>query len=82
MNKNPTNGELAIMLENLKTSIEGLHLKVDSSIEFKHKSEEDIKKIPNLEKDIERAKGTIAFLKWIGLGGIASIILGVVNTIK
>lgn len=82
MNNEPTTGEIGIKLQYIQDSIEKLHHKVDSSIEFKNKSEDEIKKIPILERDIERAKGTIAFLKWIGLGGIVSIFLSIANTIK
>lgn len=86
---NPTNGELAIMIENLTKLVEGVHSKQDYTngkvstlLEFKSKSEKDIGKIEGMEKDIQQAKGTINFLKWIGATGLIGILTAVVNSMK
>jgi hypothetical protein len=88
-NDNPTNKELAIILEYLKGSLEDLHKKADYTngnvrmlLEYKAGTQEDVKKIQGMEKDIQQAKGAINLLKVIGITGIAGIITGVVNTWK
>jgi len=87
--KEPTNGELSIILDNLVSSVNKLHDKVDYTngnvrvlLEYKAGTEKDVAKIDGLEKDIEQAKGTIGFLKWVGLSGLVGILASLVNTMK
>ncbi len=87
--KEPTNGELSIMLENLVKSLDSLHQKADYTngnvrmlLEYKAGIQKDVEKIPSLVEDIQQAKGTIGFLKWVGFTGLVGIITAVVNTMK
>lgn len=87
--KEQTTAEIAITLKYIQQSLDDLHKKADytngkvaSLIEFQFRSEKDIAKIENMEKQIDQAKGTISFLKWIGLSGLVGIIGSLISTMS
>ena len=62
--KQPTNGELAIMLNNLEKGIEGLHSKADqTSAQVKKNTEFRIK-----------SEAVLSLIKWLGFGQIATMV--------
>jgi len=65
MKNEPTNGELAIMIDNLNQNINRLHIKADIT---------NGKVIANTEYRLKQT-GAMVLVKWVGGGNLVAIII-------